>query len=71
VREAAVLPECLDGDRELRDGGDAVVGRRAVDDDDVDALHPCQRGDARPQLSGAVVGDDDDVHVRHWHGPRR
>jgi hypothetical protein len=65
VREPTVVRQRDRGQRESGDAREAVVGRRAVDDDD---LEPFERGQglhAFAQVIGAVVGDHDDVDVRH------
>ena len=63
--EAGVVGTPDRGHGEIGQRLEAPVGRRVVDDDHVDILAKGDRGDAIPQVSAAVVRDDDDVHQGH------
>jgi hypothetical protein len=69
VGEAAVVVERDRRHPEVGHGVEPTVARRVVDHVDVDARGLGDRRHAFAQVIGAVVGDDDDVHVRHGRAP--
>ena len=60
--EAAVASGADDGDVEVGDRVQRVVGRGVVDDDHADAGARRERGDAVAQRRAAAVADDHGVH---------